>query len=116
METLNTLSGKNFQYKEISGGEIIVYPSDDENRTQDKFALAITPFTIELIKDAIRQAGNVFMGASRDKPPKDSLGYILKKANQTPQQLSYLIPLLIKKNFCTHSKDGKAFVVQYKGE
>lgn len=56
------------------------------------------------------------MGASRDNPPKDSLGYILIEENQTPQQLSYLIPILIKKKFCTYDKEGKAFVVRYKGE
>lgn len=116
MEALKTLSGKEFQYKEISGSEIIVYPSDDDSQFQEKFALVITPFTINLIKNSIKQSGHVLMGASRDKPPKDSLGYILKQENQTPQQLSYLIPILIKKNFCTYYKEGKAFVIKYKGE
>ena len=116
MNTLKTLSGKEFQYKEIPEGEIIVYPSDDNNQLQEKFALVITPFTINLVKDSIKQAQKIFMGASRDKPPKDSLGFILKKEKQTPQQLSYLIPILIEKGFCEYDKEGKAFVVIYKGE
>jgi hypothetical protein len=116
MEKLKTLSGKDFQYKEINEGEIIVYPSDKDNQSQEKFALVVTPFTINLVKNSIKQAGRILMGASRDNPPKDSLGYILIEENQTPQQLSYLIPILIKKKFCTYDKEGKAFVVRYKGE
>ena len=116
METLKTLSGKDFQYKEIIEGEIIVYPSDDKSQLQEKFALVVTLFTINLVKNSIKQNKHIFMGASRDNPPKNSLGYILKKEKQTPQQLSYLIPILIKNNFCTYYKKGKAFIVQYEGE
>ena len=107
MENLKTLSGKKFQYKEISECEIIVYPSDENDQPQEKFALAITPFTINLVKNSIKQKGRILMGASRDNPPKDSLGFILKKENQTPQQLSYLIPILIKRTFALMTKMAK---------
>ena len=53
------------------------------------------------------------MGASRDNPPKDSLGAVLKNEGQTPQQLSYLIPILIDDGFCYADKKGKAFMVIY---
>ncbi len=53
------------------------------------------------------------MGASRDNPPENSLGAILKREGQTPQQLSYLIPILIDQGFCSFSKEGKAFIVNY---
>ncbi len=54
------------------------------------------------------------MGASRDNPPQNSLGTVLKNERQTPQQLSYLIPILIESGFCEYSKKGKAFFVNYK--
>ena len=55
------------------------------------------------------------MGASRDNPPKGSLGYFITMEKQSPQQLSYLIPILIEEGFCDFRKDGKAFVILHKG-
>lgn len=115
MKTLTTLTGNKFQYKDNLNEEIIIYPYDKENRPQVKLALVITPFTIDLIKKAIREKRRTLMGASRDNPPSGSLGYLLQKEHQTPQQLSYLIPILIASGFCDHTKDGKAFVIIYKG-
>jgi len=113
MKKLKTLSGKNFQYKGNINEEFIIYPSDDNSNAQEKFALAVTPYTINLIKSAIKQKRQVLMGASRDNPPKGSLGALLKNEGQTPQQLSYLIPILIDAGFCNYAKEGKAFVIRY---
>ncbi|RJR48120.1 MAG: hypothetical protein C4576_08770 [Desulfobacteraceae bacterium] len=113
MKALTTLSGKNFHYKGDLREELIVYPSDGEGMAQDEFALAITPFTTNLVKSVIRERREILMGASRDNPPKNSLGSILKNRNQTPQQLSYLIPILIESGFCEYAKDGKAFKIIY---
>jgi len=113
MKTLTTLTGKSFRYKGDLQEELIVYPSDNEAIEQDRFALAITPFTTSLVKAAIKERREILMGASRDKPPKNSLGAILKEYGQTPQQLSYLIPILIEAGFCDCIRDGKAFKIIY---
>lgn len=115
MKTLATLTGNKFQLKDNLEEELIIYPYNKDQQPQIKFAIAITPYTISLIKDAIKQKGEVLMGASRDMPPKGSLGQLLKIERQTPQQLSYLIPILIEAGYCDFIKDGKAFVIRYKG-
>ncbi len=113
MKTLTTLTGKSFRFKGNFHEELIVYPSDGEGMAQDRFALAITAFTISLVKASIKERGEILMGASRDNPPKNSLGASLKKHGQTPQQLSYLIPILIESGFCEYAKDGQAFKIIY---
>ncbi|MFZ6007848.1 MAG: hypothetical protein ACOYU2_09395 [Nitrospirota bacterium] len=114
MKKMKTLTGKFFRHKSCDNEELIVYPSDKKGNQQEKFALVITPYTVNLIKSTIKRKGKILMGASRDKPPKDSLGALLKKEGQTPQQLSYLIPIFIDEGFCEYSKNGKAFVITYK--
>jgi len=111
MKKLSTLTGREFQYKEHPDKELIIYPPDRHGNSQYKSAIVITPFTINLVKDAIKKAGEVAMGASRDNPPRNSLGAIVKKEKQSPQQLSYLIPILIDEGFCDYRKIGKAFYV-----
>jgi len=111
MRALNTPSGKPFRYRNCPDGEIIVYPSDKEGLQQDKEALVITPFTIRLIVAAIQENGRILMGASRDNPPKSSLGRLLKDINQSPQQLSYLTAILAAEGSCRIEKDGNAFVI-----
>ena len=113
MRALTTLTGKRFRFKGNLQEELIVYPSDKEGMEQDRFALAITPFTTNLVKAAIKERGEILMGASRDNPQKNSLGATLKKYGQTPQQLSYLIPILIEAGFCDYVRDGKAFKIIY---
>ena len=113
MNELATLTGKSFRFKGSLHEEFIIYPSDNDGQAQDKFALAITAFTIGLVKSAIKEKGEIFMGASRDNPPKNSLGSILRENGQTPQQLSYLIPILIDTCFCEYTKEGKAFKIIY---
>ncbi len=113
MRQLSTLSGKCFKYKGNLNEELIIYTSDENGREQERFALVITPYTINLVKSVIMQKGKILMGASRDNPPQNSLGAVLKNERQTPQQLSYLIPILIESGFCEYSKKGKAFLINY---
>jgi hypothetical protein len=113
MRELRTLTGKSFRFKGNLHEELIIYPSDKEDQPQDKFALAITPYTIELVKSRIEEKREILMGASRDNPPKNSLGAMLKEDGQTPQELSYLIPILIDAGYCRHAKEGAAFKVIY---
>jgi hypothetical protein len=113
MKELATLTGKRFRFKGNFEEEIIIYPSDKNGLAQDRFALAITAFTVNLVKSSIRGKGEIFMGASRDNPPKNSLGATLKDNAQTPQQLSYLIPILIDAGFCQYATEGKAFKIIY---
>ena len=111
MKELATLTGNSFRYKRHTDGELIVYPADEKGNLQDKSAIVITPFTVGLVKDAIREAARIKMGASRDAPPRGSLGALIKQQKQSPQQLSYLIPVLVDEGVCRVERDGKAFVI-----
>ena len=56
MNRLNTLTGNPFQYKRHPDGEIIIYIPDREGHVQNKSAIVVTPFTINLVKRAIELA------------------------------------------------------------
>lgn len=112
MRTGETLTGSKFQYRVHDTGEIIVYPSEKNGTLQAKSAIVITPFTIDLVKSAIVRSMEIPMGASRDNPPAISLGKILKDEKQSPQQLSYLIPILVERGNCEVVRHGKAFIVR----
>lgn len=114
MKRSKTLTGHEFKYKEYPDNELIIYPPDENGELQEKSAIVITPFTQNLVREAIRSRGKILMGASRDNPPEDSLGFLIKEEKQSPQQLSYLIPILIEEAFCDFEKRGKAFVIVYK--
>jgi hypothetical protein len=107
-----TSSGKPFRYKGVLPDEVIVYPSDKTGQPQERYALVITPYEINLVQELIRQHDRILVGASRDNPPKGSLGAFLKERGLTPQHLSYLIPLLEAAGVCTVSQDRRAFVVE----
>jgi hypothetical protein len=111
MRKTTSPSGKSFRYKRCDAQEIIIYPSDDEDKDQNKTAIVITPFTEELVRQAIMQKCKILMGASRDNPPAGSLGYLLRSVNQSPQQLSYLAGIFRDEGFCKIEKEGKAYVL-----
>lgn len=114
MKDLKTPSGKPFRYMECPGGELVVYPSDEQGTHQEMTAIAITQHTINLVSKTIRERGRILMGASRDNPPKNSLGELLKEKNQSPQQLSYLSAILQSHGFCSIEKERNAFVLVYR--
>jgi hypothetical protein len=106
LSMLHTLShSKPFEYKYVDGGEIIVYPSDDDRQPQREYALVITRFEQELVRNAIKEAGRIVVGASRDNPPDRSLGALLRARGRVPQILSYLSAILAKEGFCTPSRN-----------
>jgi len=109
---LRTPSGKPFRYKGDLDTEIVVYPSDPEGQPQDRFALVITAVEAAMVRGLIAEHGRMRMGASRDNPPKGSLGSFLKDEGLTPQHLSYLIPVLAEKGICRIDREGQAYVVE----
>jgi hypothetical protein len=103
LKTLHTLAqNKPFEYKRVDHEEIIVYPAISKRQ----HALAITAYEEQLVKDRIKQAGRIAVGASRDNPPPGTLGEVVKTHGGSPQILSYLCAILVAEGFCTASKDG----------
>jgi hypothetical protein len=114
LKTLHTLSqNKAFEYKYADSEEIIVYPSDEEGHAQPKYALVITRFEQQLVRDNIKTAGTIIVGASRDKPPRGSLGAALKAHGCSPQILSYLSAILVAEKYCLPSKIGNALALRF---
>ncbi len=97
LQTIRTISrAKPFDFKYADGEEIIVYPSDGNKLPHRRHAIVITVFEQQVVRDRIRDAGTVAIGASRDKPADGSLGELLKQHGSSPQILSYLSAILIK--------------------
>ena len=88
-------------------------PSDDNGQSQEKYAIVITRFEQQLVRDSIRDAGSITIGASRDKPPKGSLGAILKTHGRVPQALSYLAAILVEEKYCVPSKHGNVLALAF---
>jgi hypothetical protein len=105
MRRLRTLSEeKPFEYLVTCNEEIIVYPSDVDREPQRTYALVITPFVVQFVKERIRGTRRMVVGASRDKPPIGSLGAQLKEQGIPPQHLSYLSAILVEQGFCTFER------------
>src|SRR5579872_731572 len=114
LRRLHTLAqDKPFEFKYADGEEIIVYPSADDGRPQNKYAMVITRFEQQLVRDGIRNAGTITIGASRDKPPLGSLGALLKANGRVPQALSYLAAILVEERYCTPAKKGGALALAF---
>jgi hypothetical protein len=114
LQTLHTLSqNKAFEFKYADGEEIIVYPSDDDGQPQKKYAIAVTRFEQQLVRDSIKEAGTITIGASRDKPPRGSLGAALKAQGCSPQILSYLSAVLVSERYCAPSKHGNSLALAF---
>jgi len=65
---------------------------------------------IDLIKSEIERNSPVLMGACRDNPNPYSIGRFLLDKGYSPQNLSYVIPMLIDAGFCIASKK-KPFLI-----
>src|SRR5436309_1115338 len=101
LRTLQTESGKPFQFEIIDGSTIIVYPTDKNGHPQIRTVVPITPFVIAQVEAIIAARGRVLIGPSRDAPLRDSLGEWLTADHKSPQLLSYLVPILVEQGFCT---------------
>jgi hypothetical protein len=114
LQSLRTISrGKPFDFKYADGEEIVVYPSDEHKLPQRQHAIVITAFEQGIVKDRIRDAGLVVIGASRDKPPGGSLGELLKQHGSSPQILSYLSAILVRQGYCTAAWQGAALMLKF---
>ncbi len=113
MRRSQTLGGTSFEYE----GNLIEGITAYAGKSRTK--VVITPHTIEKVRSAIR--GNrdwIPMGANRTNPSSNSLGEMLQREGQNPQQLVYLTPLLKEDGFCEtyrENKQGRPFLVKHTG-
>jgi hypothetical protein len=104
MPTSKTLTRKTFEYSGTLATGITVYFKPPSKKL-------ITPAIIRVIKAEITKRSPVKMGASRDPLVADSVGETLAlNHNETPQVMSYVLPLLVEEGFCTVS-DRKPFLI-----
>jgi len=116
MNKSQTVTGKRFYYEGGLTHGLIVHTSDEQGRIKDNVMIPIAQGTVGIIKNEIRVAHEIAMGACRDNPSPGSLGHkLLRQHNRSPQNLSYVIPLLVEEGFCTTFKRGKGYIVRYTG-
>lgn len=104
MKQTKTLMGVGFKYEGSLDNGLIIYK---------KINIKISEKIIKVIKTEIIRKSPVLMGACRDNPSKNSIGESLKMQGYSPQNLSYVIPLLIEEGFCV-TNDKKPFVITKK--
>lgn len=96
MPQSKTIMGKAFNYSGSLQAGLVVHKRVD---------VAISTTVIQFIRDEIDRRSPVRMGACRDNPSPGSVGEaLLKKLNASPQNLSYVVPLLIADGFCTANR------------
>lgn len=119
MPTLKTFTrNRYFEYKLLPDGEILVYTPGPNGQPQHQSALVLTQYTIALVKQAIADSVHhprerIAMGAARGTPPANSLGAVLTEVRQSPQQLSYLMPILVAEGYCHMLKQGNTIYFAY---
>jgi hypothetical protein len=107
MPLSKTLTGKTFEYSGTLATEITVFFKSPSKKV-------ITPAIIRVIKAEITNRSPVLMGACFKPLVTDSVGETLAlKHNETPQVMSYIVPLLVEDGFCTVS-DRKPFIIHRK--
>ena len=94
MSSARTLMGVEFQYSGSLGTGLVVHKNTD---------IYISVNIIQMIRGEIERRSPVLMGACRDNPTRDSIGETLLNNGYSPQNLSYVIPLLIEEGFCKAS-------------
>ena len=104
MKQTKTLMGVGFKYEGSIDNGLIIYK---------KINIKISENIIKAIKTEIIRKSPVLMGACRDNPSKNSIGESLKMQGYSPQNLSYVIPLLIEEGFCV-ANDKKPFFITKK--
>jgi hypothetical protein len=86
MKQTKTLMGVGFKYEGSLDNGLVIHK---------KISIGISKDIVNAIKSEIMRRSPVLMGACRDNPSKDSIGESLKMQGYSPQNLSYVIPLLI---------------------
>ena len=104
MKQTKTLMGVVYKYDGSIDNGLIIYK---------KINIKIPKIIINAIKSEIIRRSPVLMGACRDNPIKNSIGESLKMRGYSPQNLSYVIPLLIEEGFCA-ANDIRPFVITKK--
>ena len=97
-----TLTGVNYKYNGSLEDGLEVYKGSPSFKVSKEL--------IDLIKSEIERKSPVLMGACRDNPNPYSIGRFLLDKGYSPQNLSYVIPLLIADGFCFASKK-KPFMI-----
>ena len=104
MPTAKTVTGQPFEYSGTLATGITIFFKPPHKKK-------ITPEIVRIIREEITKRSPVLMGASRKPLVRDSVGETLSvKHGESPQVISYVLPLLIEEGFCTVS-DGKPFVI-----
>lgn len=96
-----TLMGVEFNYSGSLDDELTIYKNTD---------IKISKFIIDFIKQEIELKSPILMGANRDNPPLNSIGKSLLDQRLSPQNSSYVIPLLIEEGFCL-ANDRRPFII-----
>lgn len=106
MPISKTVMGIDFEYSgSLASGLLVVFK-------RSKSVLKIRPETIKFIRTEITRRSPVLMGANRKPLVADSVGETLWLEHKiSPQVMSYVLPLLVEKGFCTVS-DGRPFVIR----
>ena len=94
MSSTRTLMGIEFKYSGSLDTGPIVHKNID---------IHISVNIIQMIRGEIERRSPVLMGACRDNPTRYSIGETLLNNGYSPQNLSYVIPLLIEEGFCKAS-------------
>ena len=99
-----TVMGKSFEYSGTLATGITVFFKPPHKKK-------ISPEIVQVVRNEITKRSPVLMGANRSPLVGDSVGETLAlKHNETPQVMSYVLPLLVEEGFCTVS-DRKPFVI-----
>jgi len=104
MKQTKTLMGVGFKYEGSLDNGLVIHK---------RISFGISKDIVNVIKSEITRRSPVLMGACRDNPSKNSIGESLKVQGYSPQNLSYVIPLLIEEGFCV-ANDKKPFVITKK--
>ncbi len=104
MNQTKTLMGVGFKYEGSLDNGLVIHK---------RISIGISKDIVNTIKSEIIRRSPVLMGACRDNPSKHSIGESLKMQGYSPQNLSYVIPLLIEEGFCV-ANDKKPFVITKK--
>lgn len=105
MPRSKTLMGVTFQYDGSLNTGIVVHKEID---------ISINTKIIQIIKDEIIKKRQVLMGACHDNPTPNSIGETLLTHGYSPQNLSYIIPLLVEEGFCS-TNGRKPFTIKFGG-
>jgi hypothetical protein len=104
MPIAKTMTGKSFEYSGSLATGLTVFFKPPHKKT-------IPVEIINIIRHEIEKRSPVLMGANRQPLVGNSVGETLAlNHNESPQVMSYVLPLLVEEGFCTVS-DGKPFVI-----